>query len=428
MSLQVERLEKNMAKLTVEVPAEEFEKALTAAYNKNKGRFNIPGFRKGKAPRAMVEKMYGAGVLYEDAVNEALDATYGDAAEESGLEIVSRPEISVVQVEKGQNLIYTATVAVKPEVTLGEYKGIEVTKASAEVTEEDIEAELKRVQEQNSRLVTVEDRAVEDGDQTVIDFEGFVDGKSFEGGKGEDYPLTIGSHSFIDTFEEQLIGKKIGEACEVNVTFPNEYHSTELAGKPAMFKVTVKEVKRKELPELNDEFAGEVSEYDTLEEYKNDIKEKVAEKKQKAAATENEDHVVEKVVENAAMDIPEPMIDSQVSNMVNDYARRMQSQGLSLDQYMKFTGMTIETLREQMKPQALKRIQTRLVLEAVAKTENIAVSDEAVEKEIATMAESYKMEVGQIKEYLGESGIAQMKEDLAVQEAVDFLVAEAKLV
>jgi trigger factor len=428
MSLQVEKLEKNMAKLTVEVPAEEFEKALTAAYNKNKGRFNIPGFRKGKAPRAMVEKMYGAGVLYEDAVNEALDATYGDAVEESGLDIVSRPEISVVQVEKGQNLIYTATVAVKPEVTLGEYKGIEVTKVTAEVTEEDIEAELKKVQEQNSRLVTVEDRAVEDGDQTVIDFEGFVDGKPFDGGKGEDYPLTIGSHSFIDTFEEQLIGKNIGEACEVNVTFPNEYHSTELAGKPAMFKVTVKEVKRKELPELNDEFAGEVSEYDTLEEYKNDIKEKVAESKQKAAATENEDHVVEKVVENAAMDIPEPMIDSQVNNMVNDYARRMQSQGLSLDQYMKFTGMTIETLREQMKPQALKRIQTRLVLEAVAKAENIVVSDEAVEKEIATMAESYKMEVSQIKEYLGESGIVQMKEDLAVQEAVDFLVAEAKLV
>ena len=428
MSLQVEKLEKNMAKLTDEVPAEEFEKALTAAYNKNKGRFNIPGFRKGKAPRAMVEKMYGAGVLYEDAVNEALDATYGDAVEESGLDIVSRPEISVVQVEKGQNLIYTATVAVKPEVTLGEYKGIEVTKATAEVTEEDIEAELKKVQEQNSRLVTVEDRAVEDGDQTVIDFEGFVDGKPFDGGKGEDYPLTIGSHSFIDTFEEQLIGKNIGEACEVNVTFPNEYHSTELAGKPAMFKVTVKEVKRKELPELNDEFAGEVSEYDTLEEYKNDIKEKVAERKQKAAATENEDHVVEKVVENAAMDIPEPMIDSQVNNMVNDYARRMQSQGLSLDQYMKFTGMTIETLRDQMKPQALKRIQTRLVLEAVAKAENIVVSDEAVEKEIATMAESYKMEVSQIKEYLGENGIAQMKEDLAVQEAVDFLVAEAKLV
>ena len=428
MSLQVEKLEKNMAQLTVEVPAEEFDKALTAAYNKNKGRFNIPGFRKGKAPQAMIEKMYGAGVLYEDAVNEALDATYAGAAEESGLDIVSRPEISIVQVEKGQNLIYTATVAVKPDVTLGEYKGIEVTKASAEVTEEDIAAELKRVQEQNSRLVSVEDRAVEDGDQTVVDFEGFVDGKTFEGGKGEDYPLTIGSHSFIDTFEEQLIGKKIGEACEVNVTFPNEYHATDLAGKPAMFKVTVKEIKKKELPELTDEFASEVSEFETLEEYKNDIKVKLAEKKEKEAATENEDNVVQKVVENSTMEIPEPMIESQVNNMVNDYARRMQSQGLSLDQYMKFTGMTIESLKDQMKPQALKRIQTRLVLEAVAKAENITVADEAVEKEIAGMAEAYKMEADQVKEYLGESGINQMKEDLAVQEAVDFLVAEAKLV
>ncbi len=382
MSLQVEKLEKNMAKLTVEVPAEEFDKALTAAYNKNKGRFNIPGFRKGKAPQAMIEKMYGASILYEDAVNEALDATYGDAAEESGLDIVSRPEVDIVQVEKGKTLIYTATVAVKPEVTLGDYKGIEVTKASAEVTDEDIEADLKRVQEQNSRLVTVEDRAVEDGDQTVIDFEGFVDGKTFDGGKGEDYPLTIGSHSFIDTFEEQLVGKNIGEECEINVTFPNEYHATDLAGKPAMFKVTVKEIKKKELPELNDEFASEVSEFETLEEYKKDIKEKLAEKKEKAAATENEDHVVEKVVENATMEIPEPMIDSQVNNMVNDYARRMQEQGLSLDQYMKFTGMTIESLKDQMKPQALKRIQTRLVLEAVVKAENITVADEAVEIEI----------------------------------------------
>lgn len=428
MSLQVEKLEKNMAKLTVEVPAEEFNKALTAAYNKNKGRFNIPGFRKGKAPQAMIEKMYGASILYEDAVNEALDATYGDAAEESGLDIVSRPEVDIVQVEKGKTLIYTATVAVKPEVTLGEYKGIEVTKASAEVTDEDIEADLKRVQEQNSRLVTVEDRAVEDGDQTVIDFEGFVDGKTFDGGKGEDYPLTIGSHAFIDTFEGQLIGKNIGEECEINVTFPNEYHATDLAGKPAMFKVTVKEIKKKELPELNDEFASEVSEFETLEEYKKDIKEKLAEKKEKAAATENEDHVVEKVVENAAMEIPEPMIDSQVNNMVNDYARRMQSQGLSLDQYMKFTGMTIESLKDQMKPQALKRIQTRLVLEAVVKAENITVADEAVEKEIASMAETYKMEAAQVKEALGDKGIEQMKEDLAVQEAVDFLVAEAKLV
>ena len=428
MSLQVEKLEKNMAKITVEVPAEQFEKALTAAFNKNKSRFNIPGFRKGKAPQAMVEKMYGVEVLYEDAINEALDATYGDAVTESGLEVVSRPEIDVVQVEKGKELIYTATVAVKPEVTLGEYKGIEVEKASAEVTDEDIEAELKKVQEQNSRLITVEDRAVEDGDQTVIDFEGSVDGTPFEGGKGEDYPLTIGSHSFIDTFEEQLIGKNIGEECEVHVTFPEEYHAKEMAGKPAVFKVTVKEIKRKELPELNDEFAGEVSEFETLEEYKNDVKSKLSLKKQKDAATENENHVVDKVVENAQMDIPEPMIDSQVNNMVNDYARRMQSQGLSLEQYMQFTGMTIETLKEQMKPQAVKRIQTRLVLEAIVKAENITVSDEAVEKEIADMAESYKMEVAQIKEYMGENGIEQMKEDLAVQEAVDFLVAEAKLV
>lgn len=428
MSLQVEKLEKNMAKITVEVPSEQFEKALTAAFNKNKSRFNIPGFRKGKAPQAMVEKMYGVEVLYEDAINEALDATYGDAVTESGLEVVSRPEIDVVQVEKGKELIYTATVAVKPEVTLGEYKGIEVEKASAEVTDEDIEAELKKVQEQNSRLITVEDRAVEDGDQTVIDFEGSVDGTPFEGGKGEDYPLTIGSHSFIDTFEEQLIGKNIGEECEVHVTFPEEYHAKELAGKPAVFKVTVKEIKRKELPELNDEFAGEVSEFETLEEYKNDVKSKLSLKKQKDAATENENHVVDKVVENAQMDIPEPMIDSQVNNMVNDYARRMQSQGLSLEQYMQFTGMTSETLKEQMKPQAVKRIQTRLVLEAIVKAENITVSDEAVEKEIADMAESYKMEVAQIKEYMGENGIEQMKEDLAVQEAVDFLVAEAKLV
>ena len=427
MSLQVEKLEKNMAKLTVEVPAEQFEKALTTAFNKNKNRFNIPGFRKGKAPQKMVEKMYGAGVLYEDAVNVCLDETYGDAAKESGLDIVSRPDIEITQVEKGKALIYTATVAVKPEVTLGQYKGVEVEKTSEEVTDEDVENELKRVQEQNSRMVTVEDRAVEDGDQTVIDFEGFVDGKAFEGGKGESYPLTIGSHSFIDTFEDQLIGKNIGEECEVNVTFPEEYHVKDLAGKPAMFKVTVKEIKRKELPEINDEFAGEVSEFETLEEYKKDIREKLSVRKQKAAAAENENKVVEKVVENAAMDIPEPMIDTQVNDMLNDYARRMQSQGLSLDQYMQFTGMTIDTLKEQMKPQAVKRIQTRLVLEAVVKAENIQASDEAVEKELSKMAESYKMEADKIKEYMGEAGMAQMKEDLAGQAAVDFLVAEAKV-
>lgn len=428
MSLQVEKLEKNMAKLTVEVSAEQFDTALKTSYNKNKSKFNIPGFRKGKAPQAMIEKMYGVGVLYEDAAGELIDSTYAGAMDESGLDIVSRPEISVEQIEKGKSFIYTAMVAVKPEVTLGEYKGIEVEKAKPEVTEADMEAELKKVQEQNSRLVSVEDRAVQDGDQTVIDFDGYVDGVAFEGGKAEDYPLTIGSHSFIDTFEEQLIGKNIGEEAEVNVTFPAEYHAEELAGKPAVFKVTVKEIKVKELPELNDEFAGEVSEFETLEEYKADIKAKLSETKQKQATTENENNVVQKVVEHATMEIPEPMIDQQVRNMVEDYARRMQSQGISLEQYMQFTGMNIEQLQEQMRPQAEKRIQTRLVLEAVVAAENITVDDEAVEAELVKMAEAYKMELDQVKSYMGEAERKQMKEDLAVQEAVDFLVAEAKLV
>ncbi|MFR5601304.1 MAG: trigger factor [Lachnospiraceae bacterium] len=428
MSLQVEKLEKNMAKLTVEVPADQFVEAIKVAYNKNKNRFNIPGFRKGKAPQAMIEKMYGVEVFYEDAANEVLSKTYDDAAAESGLDIVSRPEIDLVQIEKGKDFIYTAMVAVKPEVTLGEYKGIEVEKVSAEVTDEDVAAELVKVQDQNSRLVSVEDRAVEDGDHTVIDFEGFMDGTPFDGGKGTDYPLVIGSHSFIEGFEEQLIGKNIGEECEVNVTFPEAYHASDLAGKPALFKVTVKEIKYKELPEINDEFASEVSEFETLDEYKADIKAKLSESKAKQAATENENNVVEKVVANAAMEIPDPMIDGQIRNMVEDYARRMQSQGLSLEQYMQYTGMTIEQLQEQMRPQAIRRIQTRLVLEAVVKAENIQVSDEALEKELADMAAAYKMEVEQLKSYMGDREKAQMKEDLAVQEAVDLLVAEAKLV
>ncbi|MFR1834154.1 MAG: trigger factor [Lachnospiraceae bacterium] len=428
MSLQVEKLEKNMAKLTVEVPAEQFDKAIKAAYDKNKNRFNIPGFRKGKAPQAMIEKMYGTGVFYEDAANDAIDASYPDAMKESGLEIVSRPEIDITQIEKGKDFIYTATVAVKPEVTLGEYKGVEVEKADASVTDEDVEKELKKVQDQNARLVAVEDRPVADGDQTIIDFEGFIDGKAFDGGQGTDYPLTIGSHSFIDTFEEQLIGKKIGEECEVNVTFPAEYHAKELADKPAVFKVTVKEIKVKELPELNDEFASEVSEFETLDEYKEDTRKKLAEKKEKAAETENENHVVEKVVANASMELPDAMVDNEVMNMLQDTAQRMQSQGISFDQYMKYTGMTIETLKEQMKPQAVRRIQTRLVLEAVAAAENIQVSDERIDEEIQKMADAYKMEADKLKEYMGEFEKEQMKKDLAVQEAVDFLVREAKLV
>ena len=427
MSVQVEKLEKNMAKLTVEVSAEDFKAAIKKAFNKNKNRFAIPGFRKGKAPQAMIEKMYGEGVFYEDAADEAINASYAEAMKESGLDIVSRPEVTIEKVGKDEPFVYSALVAVKPEVTLGQYKGVEVEKADASVSAEDVEAELKKVQEQNARLLTVEDRGVEDGDQTVIDFEGFVDGKGFEGGKAEDYPLTIGSHSFIDTFEEQLIGKKIGEECEVNVTFPTEYHAADLAGKPATFKVTVKEIKVKELPELNDEFASEVSEFDTLDEYKKDVEKKLAEKKEIEANSKNEDAVVAKVVENATMEIPDKMIDAQAENMVQDMARRMQSQGLSLDMYLKYTGMTVEQMKEQARPDAEKRIRTRLVLEAVAKAENIQISDEKVDEEVAKMAEAYKMEVEKLKSYMSESDVKQMKEDLAVQQAVDLLVAEAKL-
>lgn len=428
MSVQVEKLEKNMAKLTIELDAEQFEDAMKKAYNKNKNKFNIPGFRRGKAPRAMIEKMYGEGILYEDASDEAINATCMKAMDESGLEIVSRPEVSVEQIGKDKPFIYSALVAIRPEVTLGEYKGIEVRKADAVVTAEDVEAELKKVQDQNSRLVSIEDRPVADGDQTVIDFEGFVDGQPFDGGKAEDYALTIGSHSFIDTFEEQLVGKRIGEACEVNVTFPQEYHAPELAGKPAMFKVTVKEIKVKELPELDDEFAGEVSEFDTLEEYKKDIEAKLLERKQKEAATENENRVIDKVVTNASMEIPDRMLEGQIDNMVQDTARRMQGQGLSMDTYMKYTGMTVESMREQMRPQALKRIQTRLVLEEVVKAENIQTSDERLEEEIGKMAVSYQMEADKLKGLMSDRDKEQMREDIAVQEAVDFLVAEAKLV
>ncbi|MCD8368759.1 MAG: trigger factor [Clostridiales bacterium] len=427
MSLQVENLEKNMAKLTVEVSAEDFNKALTASYKKNRSRFNIPGFRKGKAPQVMVEKYYGVGVLYEDAIQEALDHSYPDAAEESGLEIVSRPEVSIVQAEKGKPFIYTAEVAVKPEVTLGEYKGIEVERARPEVTDEDVDTELKKVQDQNSRLVTVE-RAVEDGDELTIDFEGFIDGEPFDGGKAEDYSLKIGSHSFIDTFEDQLVGKNAGDEVEVSVTFPEEYHAKELAGKPATFQVTVKEIRTKELPELDDEFAGEVSEFDTLDEYKADIRAKLAEKKQAQATAENEDNVVKKVVENATMDIPEPMIDQQIRSMVNDYSARLQSQGITLDQYMQFTGMTLDTLKEQMHPSAESRIRTRLVLEAVAKAESLEATEEAVNQQITSMATNYKMEADKVREALGEDGLDQIREDIKCQEAIDFLVAEAKLV
>ena len=425
MSLQVEKLEKNMVKLTIEASAEEFDAAIEKAYQKNKGKINIKGFRKGHAPRAIIEKMYGVGVFYEDAANFVIPTAYEKAAKESGLEIVSQPEIDVVQIEKGKEFIFTATVAVKPEVTLGDYKGIEVEKQEIEVTEEEVNAELDRVREQNSRTINVEDRAVEDGDMTVIDFEGFVDGVAFEGGKGTDYPLTIGSHSFIDTFEEQLIGKKVGEEVEVNVTFPAEYHAENLAGKPAMFKVTVKEIKVKELPELNDDFAKDVSEFDTLAEYKEDVKKAIVDRKEKAAKTAKEDAIVNKIIENATMEIPDAMINAQVNQMANEFAQRIQAQGLSVEQYFQFTGMDSAKFLENLKPQAIKRIESRLVLEAIVKAENIEVSEEELNKEIEDMAAAYKMEADKIRQMIG-AELDIMKMDLAVQKAVDFVVEAAK--
>lgn len=427
MSLQVEKLEKNMAKLTIEVPAEEFDAAIKNAYNKNKNKFSIPGFRKGKAPLAMLEKMYGAGIFYEDAANEVIDASYPKAAEESKEEIVSTPEIKITQIEKGKAFIYEATVALKPEVTLGEYKGVEVKKAEAVVTDEDVENELTAARKKNGRLIDVEDGAIEDGDNTIIDFTGYIDDKIFDGGAGTDYPLVIGSHSFIEGFEDQLIGKKKGETCDVNVTFPAEYHADELAGKPAKFVVTIKEVKRNELPELNDEFASEVSDFDTLDEYKADIRKKLQEKKEQDAKVENENNVIEKVVENAQMELPQPMVDTQAREMVENYVRRLQSQGLNINDYMKYTGMTPEKLMEQMRPEAEKRIKTRLVLEKVVEVENVEVSDEKLDEQINEIAASYKLEGAKLKEMMGEREKEQIREDLKVQAAIDLLVEQAKL-
>src|SRR5699024_1882447 len=385
MSLQVEKLEKNMAKLTIEVPAEELEKAMQNAYLRAKNRITIPGFRKGKAPRKMIEQMYGKGIFLEDAANALIPEQYSKALEECDFEIVSQPEIDVTQIEPGKAFIFTAEVAVKPEVTLGEYKGLEVPKSETEVTDEEIEAELKKEQEKNSRTITVEDRGAENGDIATIDFEGFVDGTAFEGGKGTDYPLTLGSGSFIPGFEDQLVGAKAGDHVEVNVTFPEEYQSKDLAGKAAVFQCDVKKVETKELPELDDDFAQDVSEFDTLAEYKEDIKKNLAERKEKEARTAKENAAVDKAIENAQMEIPDAMIETQISQMLDDFSRRMQAQGLTMEQYMQFTGLTADKMREEMKPQALKRIQTRLVLEKIAETENIQPSEEEVNEEISKM-------------------------------------------
>ena len=426
MSLQVEKLEKNMAKITVEVPAEELETAIQNAYLKQRKNISVPGFRKGKVPRQMIEKMYGVEIFYEDAANALIPDAYAKAYDECELEIVSQPSIDVVQLEKGKPFIFTAEVATKPEVTLGEYKGLKVDKISNRVTAKEVEARLEEEQKKNSRTVVVEDRAVQDGDEVVMDFEGVVDGVAFEGGKGENYPLTIGSGAFIPGFEEQLVGAEAEKEVEVNVTFPEDYHAADLAGKDAIFKCTVHEIKTKELPELDDEFAAEVSEFDTLEEYKADIKAKIKEEKVSEGKRKQEDQAVEQAVANASMEIPQPMIDTQVNQMVQDFAQRIQSQGLSMEQYFQFTGMTADKMMEEMKPQAVKRIETRLVLEAVAKAENIEITEEKLDAELAKMAESYKMDVEKLKEYMGDYEKKQMKADMAVQEAVTFLVENAR--
>lgn len=426
MSLQVEKLEHNMAKLTIEVPAEELEKALETAYQKNKNKISVPGFRKGKVPRNMIEKMYGPAIFYEDAANELIPDAYEKALDECEEEIVSAPKIDVTQIEKGKDFIFTAEVAVKPEVTLGKYKGIKVDEADLAVTEEEINAQIEKERENSARTISVEDRPVKDGDITTLDFEGFVDGVAFEGGKGTDYPLTIGSGSFIPGFEEQLIGAELNKEVEVNVTFPEDYHAKDLAGKPATFKCKIKDIKEKELPELDDEFASEVSAFDTMAEYKEDVKKSLEMKKADAAKIAKEEAVIDAVIEDAKMDIPDAMVETEQRQIIEEFSQRMRMQGLAMEQYMQFTGMTPQALMEQTKPQALKRIQSRLVLEAVAKAEDLKASEEDYAAEIKDMSEKYQMEEDKIKEMLGEKGKKQVEEDLAIRKAVDFLVDNAK--
>lgn len=424
MSVQVENLEKSMAKLTIEVEAEKFENAMEKAYQKQKNKISIQGFRKGKAPRALIEKMYGAGIFYEDAANALIPDAYDAAAEESGLDIVSRPEIDVTQIEKGQSFIFTATVAVKPEITLGEYKGIEVDKADTSVSDEDVEAEIKKTLEQNARTIDVEDRPVADGDTAVIDFTGYVDDEEFEGGSGKDFSLVIGSHSFIDTFEEQLIGKNIGDDVDVNVTFPENYQADHLAGKPALFKVKINAIKGKEYPELNDDLVQDISEFENVADYKADVRKQLEESKEKHARRVKEDAVVDKVIENATVELPDPMVDTQARRMVDELARNIQRQGLSMEMYLQYTGMNMDKLLEQARPQAIKNIKTRLAMEAVAKAENITISDEELDAEFEKMANAYKMDVEEIKKMMDERAKKELTLDLSVQKAIT-LVADA---
>lgn len=425
MSLQVEKLEKNMAKLTVEVSAEDLEKAIEKAYQKQKKKISIPGFRKGKVPRQIVEKMYGREVFYEDAANDLIPDAYDKALEECEEDIVSSPRIEVTQIEAGKPFVFTATVALKPEVKLGEYKGVKIEKIDREVTEEDVMAEINRERENNARNISVEDRPVKDGDMTVIDFEGFVDDVAFEGGKGENYPLTIGSGAFIPGFEEKLVGAEIGKEVEVKVTFPEDYQAENLQGKEAVFKCTVKEIKEKELPELDDEFASEISEFDTLEEYKEDVKKNLAEKKEKDAKTARENEAVDVAVKASEMEIPDAMLETQQRQMVDEFAQRITMQGLSMEQYMQFTGANYQQLIDQVKPQAEERIKSRLVLEAIAKAENIVASEEDFEEEMKTMADVYQMEIDKVKELMGEKEKKNIMLDLAVRKAAEFVAENA---
>ena len=426
MSVQVENLEKNMVKLTIEVPAEELEKAIDAAYKKQKNQISIPGFRKGKVPRAMIEKMYGVEVFYEDAANTLMQQNYPSAVEESGVDIVSRPSIDVVQIEKGKPFIYTAEVAVRPEVTLGKYMGVTVTKIDTSVSDDEVAEALEQQRNNNARTISVTDRPVAVGDTAVIDFEGFVDGVAFEGGKGENHPLEIGSHTFIDNFEDQLVGKNAGDEVEVNVTFPEQYQAADLAGKPATFKVKINEIKAKELPELDDEFAQDVSEFDTLAEYKESLKKNLEEKKENEAKRTKEDEAVQKIIDKSKMDIPEAMIDTQCETMIEEFAQRIAQSGLSMDQYLQFSGLTVDGLKEQVRPEALSRIQASLVLEQIAKDENIEVYDDDVNAEIEKMAASYGMEADKLKEYMGDAEKESMKKDLAINKAVELVMSNVK--
>ena len=426
MSFKVENTdEKNVVKLVIEVSDEAFEKGLNKAYNRDKSRINVPGFRRGKAPRKLIEKMYGADVFYEGAANEVIPEEYSKAAEESKLDIVSRPKISATQLEVGKPFIFTAEVAVRPEVELGQYKGVEVDKQDTEVTDKDIEDELKKVQEQNARKVEVTDRAVKDGDETVIDFDGFVDGKEFEGGKGTDYPLTIGSHSFIPGFEDQMIGMEIGSEKDINVTFPEDYHAEELKGKPAVFKVTVKKITEKQLPELTDEFASDVSDFETLDEYKNDLKNQISKRKEDAARSSKETQAMAKITADAKMDIPKAMIDTQCERMGDDFAQRLSQQGISIDQYYKYTGLTPDKLLEQFRPEAEKRIKNSLCLEEIAKQEKLEATDEDLEEQLKKMADAYKMDIEKIRSMMGDAEKEQMKADIAIDKAVKFVVDNA---